>query len=94
MMRPSKPPKDENTPNPPPGAENTGALVLVLLAVAAFCGWYIAVRERSSDTMPLPVVQKPLIPPSTTDTSTDLPGHKHYIVLGPLSNEAGDAKKP
>lgn len=69
-------------PRPSNGAGNSGLFVLALLAIASFCGWYLIVRERPSDTNPLPVVQKPLMPPST-DTSADVPGHEHYIVLSP-----------
>lgn len=83
----------EGAPHPPPGTDNTGVLVLGLLAIAAFCGWYLIVRDRASDTKPLPVVQKPIMPPSTTDTSAEFPGHKHYRVLSPLPDQADATKQ-
>lgn len=92
-MNMSDPFQRDNSPAPPPGGDNAGALVLGLLAVAAFCGWYILVRERPSDTSPLPVMQKPLIPPTTTDTSSDLPGHTHYTVFGSKGKD-GPPKQP
>jgi hypothetical protein len=49
-----------------------------LLAVAAFCGWFIVVRDRPSESRPLQTTQKPMIPPTTIDTSAVLPGQRHY----------------
>lgn len=69
-------------PLPPPGSGNSGVFILVLLAVAAFGGWYIIVRERPSDATPLPVVEKPIIPPMTMDTSAKFPGERHSAVFG------------
>jgi hypothetical protein len=68
------------------GPHHTGALVLTLLAVAAFCGWYLMERDRPDDANPLPVVQKPIMPPTTTDTSSELPGHTHYEVFKSKDN--------
>lgn len=92
-MNPSDPSEQDDAPRSPPGADNSGALILAVLAIAAFCGWYLMVRDRPNDTTPLPVVQKPLLPPSTTDTSADLPGHDHYMVLSPAPDRADTAKK-
>jgi hypothetical protein len=75
-------------PRPPHGAGNSGLLVLALLAIASFCGWYLIVSERPGDTNPLRVVQKPLMPPTSTDTSADVPGHEHYMVLSPSPGQA------
>ncbi len=74
--------QDNNRRVSPPGGDNSGVLILVLLAVAAFCGWYIVVRDHAGNSNPLPVVQKPIIPPTTVDTSAEFPGHKHYTVFG------------
>jgi len=71
-----------------------GALVLVLLALAAFCGWYLVQRDRPDDAVPLPVVQKPIMPPSTaTDTSSEMPGHTHYSIFE-SKEDAGAPRKP
>jgi hypothetical protein len=74
--------RDDNLPVRPPGGDNSGVLILLLLAVAAFCGWYIVVRDHAGNSNPLPVVEKPIIPPTTIDTSAEFPGHKHYTVFG------------
>jgi hypothetical protein len=66
---------------PSPESGPTGALVLVLLVAAAFCGWYIFVRELPSDSSPPAIVEAPpILPPTITDTSADLPGHEHYTL--------------
>jgi hypothetical protein len=76
-------PTRKTSSSPPPHTDHTGAFVLALLAAAAFSGWYLMVWEHPSDSKPLAVVQRPLMPPEAVDTSSQLPGHKHYIVLGP-----------
>ncbi|MBS0234206.1 MAG: hypothetical protein JSR99_12070 [Proteobacteria bacterium] len=75
-------PHRDSRPVPPPDTGNSGAVILVLLAIAAFGGWYVIVRERPSDATPLPIVQKPIIPPATMDTSAKFPGERHSAVLG------------
>ncbi len=92
-MNASDPSEQDDARRPPPNADNSGMLVLALLAAAAFCGWDLIVRDRPNDTNPLPVVQKPLLPPSTMDTSADLPGHEHYTVLSPAPDSADTSKK-
>jgi hypothetical protein len=93
-MKPFDPPEHGNIPTPPRGADRAGAVVLALLAAAAFCGWYLTVVDSQSETDPLPVVQKPIMPPTTTDVSADLPGQTHYTVLSPVTQQAHDAKTP
>ncbi|MET1045196.1 MAG: hypothetical protein ABWX70_00605 [Hyphomicrobium sp.] len=66
--------------------------MLAVLAAAAFCGWYIIVHDRPSDTKPLSVVETPLMPPETTDTSAELPGHQHYAVFGTADKPIQTAK--
>jgi hypothetical protein len=93
-MNGSEPAERNNPSVPPPGGDNAGALVLGLLAIAAFCGWYILVRERPNDTDALPVIQKPLIPPTATDTSSDLPGHTHYSLFGAKDQSGAPRQQP
>jgi hypothetical protein len=68
--------------------------VLVLLAVAAFSGWYLIVENRSNDTGPLPVVQRPLMPPASTDLTSELPGHTHYTVVSPQPDQEPHRANP
>jgi hypothetical protein len=75
--------KRRHIPASSPGADHTGAFVLVLLALAAVSGWYVMVLQHPGNTNPLPVFQKPLMPPSTTDTSSEFPGHTHYTLTSP-----------
>ncbi|MFT3732550.1 MAG: hypothetical protein QM780_14215 [Hyphomicrobium sp.] len=85
------PPSHGKIRTSPPRTDHGGALILALLAAAAFCGWYLVQLGRTADTDPLPVVHKPIMPPDTTDVSSELPGHTHYSVVAP----GGDgAKKP
>ncbi len=93
-MNASDPAGRAKAPTRSPGADHTGALVLGLLALAAFCGWYIMVGERPSDEKPLPVFQQPLMPPSTTDIPSDVPGHTHYTVVSPHQDEVEIPGKP
>lgn len=91
-MNASRPPERHDR-DPHHGKDNTGVLVLGLLAIAAFCGWYLIVRDRPSDTKPLLVIQKPIMPPLETDTSADFPGHKRYLVLSPPPDRAEATKQ-
>ncbi len=76
----------------PPGNDHSGALVLALLAAAAFCGWYILARELPGDSGPPAIVEAPqIIPPATTDLADDLPGHTHYTVF--VSKDQASASK-
>ena len=69
-----------------------GALVLALLAAAAFCGWYILARELPGDSGPPAIVEAPqIIPPATTDLADDLPSHTHYTVF--VSKDQASASK-
>ena len=78
----------------PAGPHHTGALVLALLALAAFCGWYLVEQDWPDDSAPLRVVQKPIMPPTTeTDTSSEMTGHTHYTIMEP-QEAAGAPKKP
>jgi hypothetical protein len=93
-MKPVDSSENGNIPNPPRRADHTGAIILALLAAAAFCGWYLTVTDSPKESGPLPVVQKPIMPPSTTDLSADFPGHTHYMVLSPAPSQARAAKTP
>jgi len=93
-MRTFRPSEHRKPPPLPSGSGHTGGFVLGLLAIAAFCGWYVMVQDRPSDSGPLRVVQRPLIPPSNTDMAADLPGHTHYIVIGPASHQVDASAQP
>jgi hypothetical protein len=93
-MKPYDHSKRGHIPAPPPHSDHTGAIILALLAAAAFCGWYLTVIDSLTGTEPLPVVQKPIMPPATTDLSADLPGHTHYTILVPGTGQSHTAKSP
>ncbi len=77
---------------PPPKSDHTGALVLTVLALAAFGGWYIMEWDRPDDATPLPVIQRPLMPPTTTEIPSDPPGHSHYTVFQSEDNASAPEK--
>jgi len=93
-MKPFDPSERGNSPTPPRGADHSGAIILALLAAAAFCGWYLTMVDSLTDTSPLPVAQKPIMPPATPDLSADLPGHTHYTVVAPENGQKRDSKAP